>query len=79
MLAMLWSSIAMTAIREEGARPDARTPQSYARRSRLWTRSLPDAMNNTAATMSFPADRNKAPGDYAGTLVTFELAAARRF
>jgi long-chain fatty acid transport protein len=40
------------------------------------TRTVP---NNTAATMAFPADRNKAPGDYAGTLVTFELAAARRF
>lgn len=40
------------------------------------TRSVPD---NTAATTSFPADRNRAPGDYAGTLLTFELAAAYRF
>ncbi len=37
------------------------------------TRTVPD---NTAATMAFPADRNKAPGDYAGTLVTVELAVA---
>ena len=35
--------------------------------------------NNTAATMAFPADRNKAPGDYIGTLITFDLAASRRF
>ena len=40
------------------------------------TRTVP---NNTAQTMAFPADRNKAPGDYAGTLVTFELAVARPF
>ena len=40
------------------------------------TRTVP---NNTMATAAFPSDRNKAPGDYAGTLVTFELAAARRF
>lgn len=40
------------------------------------TRSVP---NNTAATLAFPADRNKAPGDYAGTLITFELAVARQF
>jgi long-chain fatty acid transport protein len=37
------------------------------------TRSVPD---NTAATMAFPADRNIAPGEYSGTLLTFELAAA---
>ena len=35
--------------------------------------------NTTAATMAFPADRNKAPGDYIGTLITFDLAASRRF
>jgi hypothetical protein len=33
--------------------------------------------DNTTATMAFPADRNEAPGAYAGTLVTFELAIAR--
>ncbi len=37
------------------------------------TRTVPD---NTAATMAFPADRNKAPGDYSGTLITIELAVA---
>ena len=40
------------------------------------TRTVP---NNTAATMAFPADHNKAPGDYTGTLITFELSAARQF
>ncbi len=40
------------------------------------TRTVP---NNTASTMAFPADRNKAPGDYRGTLVTLELAIARGF
>ncbi len=29
--------------------------------------------------MMFPADRNKAPGDYSGMLVTFELAVAKPF
>ncbi len=37
------------------------------------TRTVPD---NTTATAAFPADANKAPGDYKGTLVTFELAVA---
>ena len=37
------------------------------------TRTVPD---NTAATMAFPADTNKAPGAYSGTLVTVELAVA---
>jgi len=37
------------------------------------TRTVPD---NTAATMAFPADTNIAPGDYKGTLITFELAVA---
>ena len=37
------------------------------------TRTVPD---NTAATTAFPADANIAPGDYKGTLVTFELAVA---
>jgi len=40
------------------------------------TREVP---NNSAATASFPADRNKAPGEYKGTLVTFELAVAHGF
>ena len=40
------------------------------------TRKVP---NNNAGTMMYPADRNIAPGDYAGTLVTFELAGARSF
>src|SRR5262249_47137458 len=40
------------------------------------TRTVP---NNVAPTMAFPAERNKAPGDYAGTLVTFELGVARAF
>jgi long-chain fatty acid transport protein len=40
------------------------------------TRTVP---NNTQATLAFPADRNKAPGDYAGSLITFELALARQF
>ena len=40
------------------------------------TRTVP---NNTAATAAFPADRNKAPGDYSGFLLTFELALARSF
>jgi long-chain fatty acid transport protein len=37
------------------------------------TRTVPD---NTSATSAFPADRNKAPGDYSGTLVTFEVGVA---
>ncbi|MGE5185797.1 MAG: OmpP1/FadL family transporter [Acidobacteriota bacterium] len=37
------------------------------------TRTVPD---NTSATTAFPADRNKAPGSYSGTLVTVELAVA---
>jgi long-chain fatty acid transport protein len=37
------------------------------------TRSVP---NNTTSSAAFPADINKAPGDYSGTLVTFELAVA---
>jgi long-chain fatty acid transport protein len=40
------------------------------------TRTVP---NNGAEVGAFPADRNKAPGDYTGTLVTFELAGAYRF
>jgi long-chain fatty acid transport protein len=41
------------------------------------TRSVP---NNRADTMGFtPSIANKAPGDYKGTLVTFELAVARTF
>jgi len=40
------------------------------------TRAVP---NNSVETASFPADRNKAPGDYYGTLVTLELAGAYRF
>jgi len=40
------------------------------------TRSVP---NNNAQTASFPADRNKAPGDYKGTLVTVELAVGHGF
>jgi long-chain fatty acid transport protein len=40
------------------------------------TRAVP---NNSVDTASFPADRNKAPGDYRGTLITFELAGAYRF
>ena len=40
------------------------------------TRSVP---NNHAATSAFPADRNKAPGDYKGTLLTIELAVAHAF
>jgi long-chain fatty acid transport protein len=40
------------------------------------TREVP---NNNAATAAFPADRNKAPGEYKGTLVTIELAVARPF
>ena len=39
------------------------------------TRSVP----NNNETASFPADRNKAPGDYKGTLVTVELAVAHGF
>jgi long-chain fatty acid transport protein len=35
--------------------------------------------NNTDAVAGVPALANKAPGDYLGGLVTFELAAARRF
>ena len=35
--------------------------------------------NNTAAVMGFGALQNKAPGDYIGSLITFELAAARQF
>ncbi len=40
------------------------------------TRDVPD---NTAATVAFPADTNKAPGRYTGMLVTVELAVARSF
>ncbi|MBA3542285.1 MAG: outer membrane protein transport protein, partial [Deltaproteobacteria bacterium] len=40
------------------------------------TREVP---NNSAETVDFPADRNIAPGSYAGTLLTFELAIAYRF
>ena len=40
------------------------------------TRSVPD---NTAATAAFPPDRDVAPGDYRGYLVTVELAVARPF
>lgn len=40
------------------------------------TREVP---NNNAATASFPADRNIAPGEYKGTLVTIELAVAHGF
>ena len=40
------------------------------------TRAVP---NNSVESASFPADRNKAPGDYYGTLVTLELAGAYRF
>jgi long-chain fatty acid transport protein len=40
------------------------------------TRTVP---NNSAETAAFPADRNKAPGDYRGSLLTLELAVARRF
>lgn len=35
--------------------------------------------NNHMATSAFPADRNKAPGEYKGTLITFELAVAHGF
>jgi len=35
--------------------------------------------NNDAATATFLADRNVAPGDYSGALVTFELGVAYRF
>jgi len=35
--------------------------------------------NNAAAVMGFGALVNKAPGDYIGGLITFELAAARQF
>lgn len=35
--------------------------------------------NNSAQTASFPADRNKAPGEYKGTLVTVELSVAHGF
>ena len=40
------------------------------------TRVVP---NNDLATQTFPADRNIAPGDYKGTLLTFELGAAAAF
>jgi hypothetical protein len=40
------------------------------------TRRVP---NNSADTASFPADRNKAPGNYSGTLLTLELAVSRGF
>jgi long-chain fatty acid transport protein len=40
------------------------------------TRTVP---NNAAEVMSFGALVNKAPGDYTGTLITFELAATRQF
>jgi long-subunit fatty acid transport protein len=40
------------------------------------TRTVP---NNSAETAAFPADRNKAPGEYRGTLITLELAAGYRF
>jgi hypothetical protein len=35
--------------------------------------------NNAMDVMGFTPLVNKAPGDYRGTLLTFELAAARRF
>src|SRR3954464_11820002 len=50
MLAMLWSSIAMIAIRSDGVLVAERTPTSYALRSRLWIRSPPDAISKTTAT-----------------------------
>ena len=40
------------------------------------TRTVP---NNAAQTASFPADRNKAPGVYKGTLVTVELSVGHGF
>ena len=40
------------------------------------TRTVP---NNAGDVMGVPALQNKAPGDYIGSLITFELAAARRF
>jgi long-chain fatty acid transport protein len=40
------------------------------------TRTVP---NNVAQTASFPADRNIAPGDYRGTLVTVELSVGHGF
>jgi long-chain fatty acid transport protein len=40
------------------------------------TRTVP---NNDAQTVAFPADRNKAPGVYQGTLVTIELAVGHVF
>jgi long-chain fatty acid transport protein len=40
------------------------------------TRTVP---NNSAEVMGFTPLLNKAPGDYRGTLVTFELAVARPF
>src|SRR5512135_3936172 len=50
MLAMLVSSIAITAMRSEGAREDACTPMSYALRSRLCSRSLEPAKSMSNAT-----------------------------
>jgi hypothetical protein len=38
-------------------------------------RTVPD---NSADVMSFPQLRNVAPGDYSGTVLTFEAAAVRR-
>jgi long-chain fatty acid transport protein len=40
------------------------------------TREVP---NNSTATAAFPADRNKAPGEYKGTLVTVELSVGHGF
>jgi long-subunit fatty acid transport protein len=40
------------------------------------TRAVP---NNATQTTSFPADRNKAPGEYKGTLVTIELSVGHGF
>ena len=40
------------------------------------TRSVP---YNAQEVAGVGALRNKAPGDYRGTLITFELAASRRF
>ncbi|MBV8756591.1 MAG: outer membrane protein transport protein [Deltaproteobacteria bacterium] len=40
------------------------------------TRTVP---NNHADTAAFPADRNKSPGVYKGTLFTFELSVAHGF
>src|SRR5690349_20517624 len=52
IFAILVSSIAMTAMRSLGERLEARTPKSYALRSRLLIRSAPENKTTTSATIT---------------------------